>query len=64
MTVTTTKLTRAAGLAAVAAGVIFIGVQVHHPHLDAISITTTEMAIRDLLKVLMAALAVVGITGM
>ena len=64
MTVTTSKLTRAAGLAAVAAGLIFIGVQVNHPHLDAISITTTEMLIRDLLKVLMAALAVVGITGM
>jgi hypothetical protein len=64
MTVTTTKLTRAAGLAAVAAGLIFIGVQLNHPQLDAISITTTEMAIRDLLKVLMAALAVVGITGM
>jgi hypothetical protein len=64
MTVTTTKLTRAAGLAAVAAGLIFIGVQVKHPHLDASSITTTEMAIRDLLKVLMAALALVGITGM
>ena len=48
MTVTTTKLTRAAGLAAVAAGLIFIGVQVKHPHLDAVSITTTEMVIRDL----------------
>jgi hypothetical protein len=64
MTVTTSKLTRAAGLAAVAAGLIFIGVQVKHPHLDAVSITTTEMVIRDLLKVLMAALALVGITGM
>jgi hypothetical protein len=54
----------AAAAAAVAAGVIFIGVQVNHPHLDAATITTTEMAIRSSLKVLMAGLALVGITGM
>ena len=64
MTVTTTSLTRAAGAAAVAAGLIFIGVQINHPHLDATSIATTEVVIRDFLKVLMAALALVGITGM
>jgi hypothetical protein len=64
MTVTTTSLTRAAGAAAVAAGVIFIGVQINHPHLDATSIATTEVIIRDSLKVVMAALALVGITGM
>jgi hypothetical protein len=34
------------------------------PNLDATSITTTEMAIRDSLKILMAVLALVGITGM
>ena len=64
MTVTTTTLTRAAGVAAAAAGVIFIGVQIGHPHLDAASIQTTEMAVRDTGKVLMAALALAGITGM
>jgi hypothetical protein len=64
MTITPTTLTRGAGAAAVAAGIIFIGVQVNHPHLDATSITTTEMAIRDTFKVLMAALALAGITGM
>ncbi|MEJ7773045.1 MAG: hypothetical protein WKF51_14180 [Geodermatophilaceae bacterium] len=64
MTITTSTLTRAAGVAAVAAGLIFIGVQINHPHLDATAITTTEMAIRSSLKVLMAALALVGITGM
>ena len=64
MTVTTTSLTRAAGAAAVAAGLIFIGVQINHPHLDATSIATTEVVVRDFLKVLMAALALVGITGM
>jgi hypothetical protein len=64
MTVTTSSLVRAAGAAAVAAGAIFIGVQINHPHLDVTSITTTEVVIRDSLKVLMAALALVGITGM
>ena len=42
MTITPNILTRWAGLAAAAAGVIFIGVQINHPHLDATSITTTE----------------------
>ena len=64
MTVTTSSLTRAAGAAAVAAGAIFIGVQVGHPQLNLTSITTTNVFIRDCLKVLMAALAVAGITGM
>lgn len=64
MTVTTTSLTRAAGIAAAAAGAIFIGVQIGHPQLDLTSITTTNVFIRDCLKVLMAALAVAGITGM
>jgi hypothetical protein len=64
MTVTTSSLTRAAGAAAVAAGAIFIGVQIKHPQLDVTSITTTDVAVRDSLKVLMAALALAGITGM
>jgi hypothetical protein len=64
MTITPTTLTRAAGAAAVASGLIFIGVQIGHPHLDATSITTTEVVVRNSLKVLMAALTLVGITGM
>jgi hypothetical protein len=64
MTVTPTALTRAAGAAAVAAGAIFIGVQIGHPELDATSITTTNVYVRDQLKVLMCGLALVGITGM
>src|ERR1044072_5176476 len=63
MTVTTTGLTRAAGVCAAAAGAIFIGVQIKHPHLDATSIQTTEMAVRGTLKMLMAVLALVGIAG-
>lgn len=64
MTITSTTLTRGAAVAAAAAGALFIGVQINHPHLDATSIVTTEMAVRGSLKVLMAALALVGITGM
>ena len=64
MTVSPSSLTRAAGAAAVAAGAIFIGVQINHPQLDVTSITTTEVFIRDTLKVLMAALALAGITGL
>lgn len=64
MPITSTTLTRAAGVAAAAAGVVFIGVQVNHPHLDATTIATTEMLVRSSLKVLMAVLALIGITGM
>ena len=64
MTITPTTLSRWAGVAAVVAGLIFIGVQINHPHLDATSVTTTEVTIRNSLKVLMAVLAIVGITGM
>ena len=64
MTITSNILTRWAGLAAAAAGAIFIGVQINHPQLNAISIQTTEMGVRDTLKVVMAVLALAGITGM
>jgi hypothetical protein len=64
MPITPTSLTRYAGVAAMAAGALFIGVQIKHPHLDVVSVTTTEMAVRSSVKVAMAALALVGITGM
>jgi hypothetical protein len=64
MTVTTSSLTKASGAAAVAAGALFIGVQIGHPQLSVTSVTTTEVVIRDILKVLMATLALVGVTGM
>src|SRR5205085_8207021 len=60
---TTTTLFRVAGVAAVSAGLIFIGVQINHPYLDATSITTTDVMVRNSLKMLMAALALAGITG-
>jgi uncharacterized membrane protein len=63
MTVTSTTLFRAAAVAAALAGLIFIGVQINHPYLDATSIKTTDAITRDSLKMLMAALALAGITG-
>lgn len=64
MTITTTTLTRAAGLCAVAAGLLFIGVQINHPPVDLALVTTTEWIIRQSMKVAMAVLALLGITGM
>ena len=63
MTITYGFLLRAAAVAAAAAGLIFIGVQINHPALDATSITTTDVMIRNTLKMVMAALALTGITG-
>jgi lipoprotein signal peptidase len=64
MPVTTAKLTRWTGLSAVAAGLLFIGVQINHPPLDAEFATTTEYTVRQSLKVLMSGLSLIGITGM
>lgn len=64
MTITTTTLSKAAGAAAVVSGLIFIGVQVNHPHMEVESVGTTEWAVRFGLKVLMAALGLAGIAGM
>jgi hypothetical protein len=64
MTITTTTLTRAAGVAAAVAGLLFIAVQINHPHLDITFITTTEWKVRQTMKVLFAVLSVAGITGM
>jgi hypothetical protein len=64
MTVTPSTLFRATGVAAAIAGLIFIGVQIGSPHLDGTNIASTNAVVRDSLKVLMAALALAGITGM
>lgn len=64
MTVSTRGLIQASSAAAVVSGDLFIGVQVGHPHFDAASIQTTEVMIRDTLKVVMCALALVGIAGL
>ncbi len=64
MTITTAKLTRAAGLAAVVGGLLYIGVQIMHPDLDLALVSTTEWKVRQMMKVLFAALSLAGITGM
>jgi hypothetical protein len=64
MHVTSSGLTKAAGAAAAAAGAIFIGVQINHPPMVVSSVDTTEWALRNTAKVVMAALALAGVTGM
>lgn len=64
MNVTSTGLAKAAGAAAAVAGLIFISVQFNHPATGTFATETTEWAVRDGAKAVMAALALVGITGM
>jgi hypothetical protein len=64
MTVTTTGLTKASGIAAAAAGAIFIGVQIGHPGFDTFVTDTNEWVIRCSAKSVMTVLALAGITGM
>ena len=64
MTITPTTLTRGAAVAAVGSGLLFIGVQLGHPHFDATTVATTEVVVRDALKMLMAVLGLVGVTGL
>ena len=64
MQITTTKLTRAAGLAAVTAGALFIAVQVKHPEITLDFVQTTQFKVRQGMKIAMATLALAGITGM
>jgi hypothetical protein len=64
MSITSSTLVRASGISAVLAGLIFIGVQINHPPLNATTITTAEVTIRNTAKLAMGALALAGITGM
>jgi len=64
MTITTTTLTRAAGVSAVAGGLLFLGVQIGHPHLDAAFATTPEFLVRQSMKIGFGILSLIGVTGM
>jgi hypothetical protein len=64
MDLTSNRLTAAAGLCAAAAGALFIGVQINHPPADVEHIVTTEMVVRESVKVLFTVLALIGFTGM
>ena len=62
---TTAKLTRAAGLCAATAGAIFVGVQIKHPAFTVQAFTDgISWHVRSIAKLVMAALAIVGLTGM
>jgi hypothetical protein len=63
MAITTTTLTRAAGVSGVAGGLLFLAVQINHPHLDPAFATTSEFAIRQTMKIAFAALSLIGVTG-
>jgi hypothetical protein len=63
MTVTTTGLTKATGIAAAAAGTLFIAVQIGHPAFDTYLTDTHEWVIRCSAKAVMTVLALVGLTG-
>ena len=63
MNITSSRLTRTAGVCAAAAGAIFIGVQVNHPPADVAHIATTDILVRESAKVLMSVLALIGFTG-
>ncbi len=64
MAITSTTLTRAAGAAAAVAGAIFIAVQINHPASDTFTTETTQWVVRECAKIVMAVLALAGITGM
>ena len=64
MIVTASTLTKAAAVAAVVAGAVFIVVQINHPPMEVASVETTEWVVRSTAKVIMAALALAGIAGM
>ena len=64
MSITTTSLSRSAGLSAVAAGLLFIVIQLVHPHEDVAAVTTTAWIVVALLTMAMSVLLLIGITGM
>ncbi len=64
MNITPTGLTKAAAAAAVAAGTIFVAVQIKHPPMEVATVDTTDWLIRSGAKMVMAAFALAGITGM
>ncbi len=64
MKITSTKLIRWAGLAAIAAGIIFAGIQPIHPLDILTSVTTTHWAIIQALKTSMCVFGLIGLTGL
>jgi hypothetical protein len=64
MNITTSKLIRWAGLAAMGAGILYIAIQVIHP-LDVFSsVTTAQWTITHYLSIVMDLLALIGLMGL
>jgi hypothetical protein len=64
MTLTTPTLTRAAGVAAALAGLLFIGIQFIHPHEDVATVTTSAWTYTALLTMAMSVLLLIGLAGL
>jgi hypothetical protein len=64
MTITPAKLTRAAGLSAVAAGLLFIFVQFIHPTENVSAVTGSAWATTHYLTMAMAVLRLAGVSGL
>src|SRR5215211_8415278 len=64
MKITASSLIRWAGLSAMAAGIIFAGIQPIHPPDVLSSVTTPRWAIITTLKTVMCLLFLIGITGL
>jgi len=64
MTITSTKLIRAAGITAIIAGALFLLPQFIHPEDEVAQVTTTGWAVAHLVNSTMAILALIGLTGL
>jgi hypothetical protein len=62
--ITTAKLSRVAGLCAVAAGLLYITVQLIHPDENVEAVTTTAWTATHLVTLAMAVLGLIGVSGM
>lgn len=63
MPITATKLTGVAGLAAAGAGLLFILIQLIHPHEEVTTVTTAAWTVTALPTMAMSVLLLVGLTG-
>jgi len=65
MTITTSTLTKAAGISAATAGAIFVGVQIKHPAFTVQAFTDgISWHVRSIAKLVMSGLALAGLAGM
>jgi hypothetical protein len=63
MTITTSGLTRAAGVSAVLSGLLYIVIQPIHPEENAATVTSTAWVVVALMTIAMAVLGLVGASG-